>query len=85
MEIPLSKGKDGYTLKVIVKTGARTAGIEGIEGDVLKLKLKSQPHDGLANKELVEILSEILNVPKSKVEIIKGKTSRHKVIKIKEN
>ncbi|MGB9710822.1 MAG: DUF167 domain-containing protein [Thermodesulfovibrio sp.] len=85
MEIPLSKDKDGYTLKVIVKTGARTAGIEGIEGDVLKLKIKSQPHDGLANKELVEMLSEILNVPKSKVEIIKGKTSKHKVIKIKEN
>lgn len=83
MRLPLSKDKDGYILKVTVKTGAKTAQVEGIEGDVLKLKLKAQPHDGLANKELVEMLSEILNTPKSKIEIIKGKTSRHKIIKIK--
>lgn len=83
MKIPFLKDKDGYILKVMVKTGARLSGIEGIEGDVLKIKLRAQPHDGMANKELVEMLSEIINVPKSKIEIIKGKTSRHKIIKIK--
>ncbi|GAQ95669.1 hypothetical protein TAGGR_3142 [Thermodesulfovibrio aggregans] len=83
MEIPLSKDRDGFLLKVNVKTGAKNSGAEGVEGDVLKLKLKAQPHNGLANKELIEILSEILNVPKSKIEIIKGKTSRNKLIKIK--
>ncbi|GAB5045964.1 DUF167 domain-containing protein [Thermodesulfovibrio sp. TK110] len=83
MEIPLSKDKNGFLLKLIVKTGAKTAGIEGVEGDILKLRLKAQPHDGLANKELVEMLSEILNVSKSRIEIIKGKTSRHKLVRIK--
>ncbi|GLI54227.1 DUF167 domain-containing protein [Thermodesulfovibrio yellowstonii] len=83
MEIPLSKDKDGYLLKVLVKTGAKITGIEGIEGNTLKLRLAAQPHDGLANKELIEMLSEILNIPKSRIEIIKGKTSKHKIIKLK--
>lgn len=83
MKIPFSKDKDGYILKVFVKTGSKTAGIEGVEGDTVKLRLRSQPHNGVANKELVEMLSEILNVPKSRVEIIKGKTSRHKIVKVK--
>ncbi|WP_141266225.1 DUF167 domain-containing protein [Thermodesulfovibrio sp. Kuro-1] len=83
MEIPLSKDKDGYLLKVLVKTGTKIAGIEGIEGNTLKLRLAAQPHDGLANKELIEMLSEILNIPKSRIEIIKGKTSKHKIIKLK--
>lgn len=83
MKIPLSKDKDGYMLKVMVKTGTKTAGIEGIERDTVKIKLRAQPHDGLANKELIEMLSQALNVPKSKIEIIKGKTSRHKILKIK--
>lgn len=83
MKIPFSKDKDGYTLKVVVKTGAKTAGIEEIEGDTVKLKLTAYPRDGAANKELIEMLSEILNVPKSRLEIIKGKTSRHKIVKLK--
>ncbi|MCS7214934.1 MAG: DUF167 domain-containing protein [Thermodesulfovibrio sp.] len=83
MRIPLSKDKDGYILKVYVKTGAKTTGIEGIEGDILVLRLKSQPRDGIANKELIERLSEILKVAKSQLEIVRGKRSKQKAIKIK--
>ena len=83
MEIPILKDKDGYTIKVLVKTGAKTPGIEGVEEDTLKIKLKAQPHDGLANKELIETLSKLLNVPKSRLEIAKGKTSKHKIVKLK--
>lgn len=84
MRIPFLKDKNGYTVKVYVKPGSKISGIEGVEEDTLKIKLRAQPHEGAANKELLEILSEILEVPKSKLEIIKGKASRHKIIKIKE-
>ncbi|MFN3699766.1 MAG: DUF167 domain-containing protein [Dictyoglomus sp.] len=83
MEVPLIKDKEGYLLKIIVKTGSKKAGIEGIDQDTLKIRVRSQPHDGLANKELVEILSEFLKEPKSKIEIIKGLTSKNKLIRIK--
>lgn len=83
MRLPLFKDKDGYTIKVFVKTGSKAPGIEGIEEDILKIKLRAQPHNDLANKELIEILSEFLNIPKSRLEIVKGRKSKQKTIKIK--
>jgi len=77
------KDKDGYKLKVLVKTGSKMPGVEGIEEDTLQIKLRAQPHDGLANKELIELLSELLHIPKSRLEIAKGRTSRQKVVRIK--
>ncbi len=85
MDAPLIKDKDGYILKINVKTGSKKPGIEEIDKDIIKIRLKSQPHDGLANRELLEILSDFLNMPKSKIEIIKGLTSKNKIIKIKGN
>ena len=83
MGIPFLKDKDGYKLKVLVKTGSKLPGVEGIEEDILKIKLRAQPHDGLANKELIELLSELLHIPKSRLEIAKGRTSRQKIVRIK--
>lgn len=85
MDVPFIKDKDGYILKINVKTGSKKPGIEEIDKDTIKIRLKSQPHDGLANRELLEILSDFLNIPKSKIEIIKGLTSKNKIIKIKGN
>lgn len=38
--------------------------------------------DGKANKALIEVLADHFNVKKSNVEILRGETSRVKVIKI---
>jgi uncharacterized protein (TIGR00251 family) len=83
MKIPFIKDKCGYILKIVVKTGSKTSGLYSIEEDKIKVKVKSQPYDGLANRELIEILSDLLDVPKSKIEIIKGNTSKNKIIRIK--
>ena len=48
----------------------------------IKIKLTAPPADGKANEALVELLSEEFNKPKSKIRIIKGFTSRSKVIEI---
>ncbi|GBF36223.1 MAG TPA: YggU family protein [Methanothermococcus okinawensis] len=52
------------------------------EGDMLKIYLKSPPEDGKANKELIEVLSKHFKVSKRNIEIIRGKFSRNKIIKI---
>lgn len=49
----------------------------------LKVKIKSPPIDGAANAELVKTLAKFLNVPKSAVEILKGQTSKNKLVKIR--
>jgi uncharacterized protein len=54
----------------------------GREGDVYRVKVNSPPVDGEANKELISLLSKKLKQPKSNIEIITGKTSRVKVIRI---
>jgi uncharacterized protein (TIGR00251 family) len=56
--------------------------IVGWQGDVLKIKIKSPPVDGEANAELVRFLAEALDIPKSKIEIIKGQSAKNKLLRI---
>lgn len=48
----------------------------------LKIKLTSPPIDGAANKLCVKMLSKWLNISKSRIQIVSGLKSRHKMIKI---
>jgi len=56
--------------------------IMGMEGEVYKVKVNSPPVDGEANKELISLVSKKLRVPKGSIEIIAGKTSRMKVLRV---
>jgi uncharacterized protein (TIGR00251 family) len=55
--------------------------IVGFEGDILKVKVKSAPVDGLANRDLIVVLSKCVKIAKEKVEIISGHRSRLKKIR----
>jgi uncharacterized protein (TIGR00251 family) len=44
----------------------------------LKIKIKSPPRDGEANAEVVVFISKILGISKSRVEIMRGESSRQK-------
>lgn len=48
----------------------------------LKIKLTSPPVDGKANECLVKILSERYKVPKNKIKIVSGLTSKNKTVEI---
>ena len=49
-------------------------------GEPVKVYVTSPPADGEANKALGETLSKALGVPKSRIEIVKGQTSRDKTV-----
>jgi uncharacterized protein (TIGR00251 family) len=83
LNIPFKKSKGGILLTVKVQPGSSKKGIEGVSGDTLMVKLTSQPRDGAANEQLIELLSEELGIRKSLINIIKGHKSRHKVVEIK--
>lgn len=51
--------------------------------DGIKIKITAQPIDGKANKALVEFLSKHLKIPKTSIEIVKGHTSKEKILLIK--
>jgi len=50
--------------------------------EYLKINVAEVPEDGKANEELIKFLSKLLKIPKSKIEMIRGETSRIKVVKI---
>lgn len=52
------------------------------DAGAFKVYLTSPAVEGKANKALIEFLSEHYGVPKSRIEIIKGLKSRHKIINI---
>lgn len=53
-----------------------------MEGEFYKVKVNSPPVDGEANKELISLISKKLRIPKGSIEIIAGKTSRMKVVRV---
>ena len=54
-----------------------------LEEGFIKVKVTAQPIENKANKALVEYLSKTFKVPKTKIEIVKGDTSKEKTILIK--
>ena len=68
-------------LKVTVLPRSSMSKVVGFEGDTLKVKVKSAPVDGLANRDLIAVLSKHLKVAKARIEIVSGHSSRIKTIK----
>ena len=67
---------------VKVHPRARRPGISGRLGDTWKLDLTSPPVDGKANDECVRFFAELADVPRARVRIVTGATSRTKVLEI---
>lgn len=53
-------------------------------GDPIKIYTTSVPADGKANESVIKLLSDYFNVAKSKIKIIRGETTRDKIIEITE-
>lgn len=51
-----------------------------LEDEFIKVKVTAQPIENKANKALVEFLSKRFKIPKTKIEILKGDTSKDKTI-----
>ena len=80
----LSKKLENWNiLKVKVITNAQKTEISWeLEDWTIKLKVRAIPEKWKANSEIIEYFSKILNLNKSKIEIISGKTSKIKLLKI---
>ncbi len=71
--------------RVQVKPNSKHQKIEDSDDGRLKVHLKSPPVDGKANQELIELLAERFKVPKSRIQIKSGLSSRNKLIEINTN
>jgi len=83
MQIPYKKTKNGITIEVKVEPRSSKRQITGImDGTILKVKLTAPPVDGSANEQLIELLAEATGVKKSLIKIVRGLSSKRKVVEI---
>lgn len=69
---------EGIVLNVKAQPRSSKAGVDGLFGDAVKVRMRCAPVDGKANKELVEVLSDAFDLAKSTVVIRSGETSKTK-------
>lgn len=74
---------DGITFNVKVIPRAKRNEIAGAEGDAVKVRLNAPPVQGRANEALLKYLAGGLQVPRAQIEIVRGETSRHKVVRVR--
>ena len=69
-------------LTVKVHPRARRSAVTGRLGEAWKLDLTAPPIEGKANDACVRFLAELVGVPRARVRIVTGLTSRTKVVEI---
>lgn len=74
----LNKNKS-IKFRAKISANSRNNAIDFCEESV-KIKIKAPAIEGKANKAIVEYLSEITGLPKSKVKIVNGEKSANKTI-----
>jgi hypothetical protein len=68
----------GVEILLYVQPRASRSKIAGIQGEELKVALTAPPVDGAANKACRIFLARLCNIPRSRVLLVAGETSRHK-------
>ena len=77
---------DALVLALHVQPGAQRTEVAGEYGDGaqsrLKIRLAAAPVEGKANAELVRFLAEAFGVPRSRVTLVRGASSREKTVRV---
>lgn len=82
--LKISQTPNGIIFQVkVVPAGSKTS-IEGVYGDMLKVKLSAAPEKGKANEALIEFLAEKLDVKRKFVKILSGQTSKVKQVAVEQ-
>ena len=76
----MTETPEGVVLNVRAQPRSSRAGIDGLIGDAVKVRIRCAPVDGKANKELVETLADEFGLAKSSVVFKSGETSKQKRI-----
>lgn len=78
-----TNGKHGSALPVrVTPRASRNEIVDILSDNTVKIRLTAPPVEGKANQALIDFLSDLLQVPKSSVEIVAGATGRDKLVSI---
>lgn len=67
---------------VTVSPGASRSELVGRHGDGWKVRVAAAPERGRANEALLALLAEKLGLPRSRLAVVAGQTSRRKIVEV---
>jgi len=79
----LGATSDGAVLRVHVVPGAARAGVAGLHGEALRVRVTAPPVEGAANRELLRLLARLLGVRAGHLEIAAGTRGREKQVRVR--
>jgi uncharacterized protein (TIGR00251 family) len=68
----------GVELRILVQPRAGRDQLVGVQGDELKVRLAAPPVEGAANAACCGFFAKLCSLPKSRVTLVAGESSRHK-------
>jgi uncharacterized protein (TIGR00251 family) len=75
--------EEGAELRVRVTPRSRANRVGPVREGVLQITVSAAPVDGAANRAVCRLIAERLGVPKSRVLVVRGETSRHKTVRVR--
>lgn len=70
------------TLRCLIQPKASRDEIIGVQDERLKIRITAPPVDGKANAHLIRYLSDVLDLPRSRIELLNGDTGKRKTLRI---
>lgn len=84
-EFRFHDGRKGSALAIrVTPRASRNEIAEVLHDGTIRIRLAAPPVEGKANEALIDFLAEILNVPRSHIEIVAGHTGRDKLVSIQD-
>jgi uncharacterized protein len=80
----LSQQNEGVCLAIKVQARASRNEIAGTLGSELKIKVTAPPVNSAANAAVIALLASTLGCPRSRLELLRGHSSTHKHVLIRE-
>lgn len=74
--------ENACTVAIKAIPNAPRSEVVGWLGDALKVKVHAPPVEGRANEALCEFLADTLGLPRRAVSVLRGDTSRQKLVRI---
>jgi uncharacterized protein (TIGR00251 family) len=79
----LADSRDGALLTIHATPRSNANEIGPIEGDSVRVRVTAPPADGAANAAIIRLVADAAGVPKSRVSVATGATSRQKRLLIR--
>ncbi|HTY03508.1 MAG TPA: DUF167 family protein [Rhodocyclaceae bacterium] len=73
---------DDAVLTLHIQPGAKRTEVAGVHGEALKIRLNAPPVEGKANEALIAYLARQLDIPRARVLLEAGQTSRAKRVRL---